>query len=94
MSFTFGKFKIFIDLFDKIDAANIGNEAFLDPDTLIIPLSFLFPETSSVFILFILLVKLPQFDPYIYLFCLSMTLQDFHYPLKKQIELLPHLHIF
>ena len=47
MSLTFGKFFKLTFLLDNKVAAKIGNEAFLEPEIFICPLSLLAPKTSS-----------------------------------------------
>ena len=47
ISLTLGRFFKMIFLFDKSVAARIGNEAFLEPEIFICPLSLLAPKTSS-----------------------------------------------
>ena len=51
MSVTFGKFSNMIFPLDNKVAAKIGNEAFLDPEILICPLSFFAPKTSNFFMI-------------------------------------------
>ena len=82
MSLTFGKFLRFILLSESNVAANIGKEAFFEPDISIVPLSLFAPKTSS-FCIIILLAKLHQFGPYISHLCQHMSPQVFHFLLKK-----------
>ena len=82
ISFTFGKFFKKIFFLDNKVAANIGKEAFFEPDILIWPLSLFAPKTSNLCIV-ILLVMLHQFGPYIYLFYRRKLFLAFHFLLKK-----------
>ena len=83
-----GLLRIFF-LFDSNVAARIGRDAFLEPEILICPLSFATPKTSNFFII-TLLVKLPQFDPYIFLYDQRMKFLEVDLLLKIKIE--QHLH--
>ena len=64
-------YKSDIFLSDNKVAAKIGRDAFLEPEILTCPLSLPAPKTSNFFMI-ILLVKLRQFDPCIFLFGLRM----------------------
>ena len=76
---------MFIFLSVSIVEASIGSVAFLDPDILIVPDIFLPPLISSFCIKFeiILLVKLLQFDSYIYHFFPHNFFLVPHFLLKK-----------
>ena len=93
ISLTLGRFDKTIFLSDNKVAARIGKDAFLEPEILICPLSFAAPKTSNFFMI-ILLVKLPQFDPYICLCDQRMKFLGLDPLLKIRIERLPRLHKF
>ena len=82
-----------IFLFDSNVAARIGRDAFLDPEILMCPLSFAAPKTSNFFMI-ILLVKLLQFDPCIFLYGQRMKFQETDLLLEIKIEQHLHLHKF
>ena len=69
----------------------IGRDAFLEPEILICPLSFAAPKTSNFFMV-ILLVKLLQFDPYIFLYGQRTKFREIDLLLKIKIEQHLHLH--
>ena len=85
-----GRFAKDIFLSDNNVAARIGRDAFLEPEILICPLSFAAPKTSNFFMI-ILLVKLLQFDPCIFLYGQRMKFRETD--LLLEIKIVQHLHL-